>query len=263
MTRTASCAPWSTVSSSTTSSRRTPCRPTRRHAPGSHGCSDIAGTPERSELDAFESDHRAHQFTVRTIHERLFFAPLLEALGGIGPPGARSRRGATGGVRLHRRPTHARCGAASSRSGSPAARSSCSRCSRSCSSGCRRRPIPTSVSSNCARLAEGPARSASLATTFRDAPGAAERACYLLGSSRVVGDALRRHPEFVEELGDDEGLRKEKDRDELIDRGTRDAGVAARRRTPTRGPPPLQASGVAAHRQPRSPRIRAARSHRA
>ena len=35
------------------------------------------------------------------------------------------------------------------------------------------------------RLAEGPARSASLAATFRDAPGAAERTCHLLGSSRV------------------------------------------------------------------------------
>ena len=31
-------------------------------------------------------------------------------------------------------------------------------------------------------------------------PGAAERACHLLGSSRVVGDAMRRHPEFVDVL---------------------------------------------------------------
>ena len=67
------------------------------------------------------------------------------------------------------------------------------------------------------RLAEGPARSASLATTFRDAPVAAERTCILLGSSRVAGDALRRHPEFVDLLGDDDALSAEKPRAELVD----------------------------------------------
>ena len=50
------------------------------------------------------------------------------------------------------------------------------------------------------RLVEGPARSASLAVTFRDAPGAAERACHLLGCQpgRRRGPAaapgVRRHP---------------------------------------------------------------------
>jgi glutamate-ammonia-ligase adenylyltransferase len=67
------------------------------------------------------------------------------------------------------------------------------------------------------RLAEGPARSASLATTFRDAPVAAERVSILLGSSRVVGDALRRHPEFVETLADDGALGDERRRGELVD----------------------------------------------
>jgi glutamine synthetase adenylyltransferase len=66
------------------------------------------------------------------------------------------------------------------------------------------------------RLAEGPARSASLATTFRDAPGAARRACHLLGSSRVVGDALRRYPEFVDLLDDADAL-AEKSRAEMVD----------------------------------------------
>ena len=37
---------------------------------------------------------------------------------------------------------------------------------------------------------------------FREAPGAAERVCRLLGSSRLVGDALRRHPEFVPSLAE-------------------------------------------------------------
>src|SRR5262249_48872276 len=76
------------------------------------------------------------------------------------------------------------------------------------------------------RLAEGEARSASLARTFREAPPAAPsraapqaagRPCRLLGSSRLLGDALRRQPDFVEVLGDDEALAREKSRDELVD----------------------------------------------
>jgi glutamate-ammonia-ligase adenylyltransferase len=67
------------------------------------------------------------------------------------------------------------------------------------------------------RLAEGETRSTSLARTFRESPGAAERACRLLGSSRLLGDALRRQPDFVEMLGDDEWLAREKSRDELIE----------------------------------------------
>src|SRR5262249_20110404 len=58
--------------------------------------------------------------------------------------------------------------------------------------------------------------SAALATSFRDAPLAAQRACTLLGSSRVLGDALRRQPDFVEQLADDALLRAEKDRNELV-----------------------------------------------
>ena len=54
------------------------------------------------------------------------------------------------------------------------------------------------------RLAEGPTRSSALAATFRDMPGAAERTCRILGSSRMLGDALLRQPEFVELLGDDD-----------------------------------------------------------
>ncbi|MGZ4150476.1 MAG: [protein-PII] uridylyltransferase family protein, partial [Actinomycetota bacterium] len=61
-----------------------------------------------------------------------------------------------------------------------------------------------------------PARSASLAVTFRDAPGAAERTCHLLGASRVVGEALRRQPEFVDVLDDDEALAHETTRAELV-----------------------------------------------
>jgi glutamate-ammonia-ligase adenylyltransferase len=67
------------------------------------------------------------------------------------------------------------------------------------------------------RLAEGRARSGALAVAFREAPGAAERVCRLLGSSRLAGDALRRHPEFVPSLADDEVLNRAKGREELVE----------------------------------------------
>ena len=67
------------------------------------------------------------------------------------------------------------------------------------------------------RLAEGETQSIALARTFRESPPAAERTCRLLGSSRLLGDALRRQPDFVEALGDDEVLSREKSRDELVE----------------------------------------------
>ena len=60
-------------------------------------------------------------------------------------------------------------------------------------------------------------RSAALAQTFRESPRAAERTCRLLGSSRLLGDALRRQPDFVEALGDDDALSRVKSRDELVE----------------------------------------------
>ena len=65
------------------------------------------------------------------------------------------------------------------------------------------------------RLAEGPTRALAVASTFRESPTAAERACRLLGSSRVLGDALLRQPEFVDELSQAE-LGEARTRDELV-----------------------------------------------
>jgi glutamate-ammonia-ligase adenylyltransferase len=67
------------------------------------------------------------------------------------------------------------------------------------------------------RLAEGPMRASALAATFRDNPGAAERVCRILGSSRLIGDALLRQPEVVEMLGDDDWLGRPRAPAELMD----------------------------------------------
>jgi glutamate-ammonia-ligase adenylyltransferase len=172
-------------------------------------------SPERTARTRFEDEHREHQRAVRSIHERLFFAPLLETLAGAGPlsPDAAEERLAAFGFSDVERTRAA---------------------VRELADGLTRRsrvmrellpvilewlsetPDPDLGLLQLRRLVEGPARSASLAVTFRDAPGAAERACHLLGASRVVGEALRRHPEFVDALDDDAALAVETSRADLV-----------------------------------------------
>jgi len=172
-------------------------------------------SPERTALERFEAEHRDHQRAVRGIHERLFFAPLLETLAGTGPlspEAAEERLAAFGFTDVER--TRAAV--------------------RELAAGLTRRsrvmrellpvilgwlsetPDPDLGLLQLRRLAEGPARSASLSVTFRDHPGAAERACHLLGASRVIGDAMRRHPEFVDVLDDDDTLAVEATRADLV-----------------------------------------------
>jgi len=66
------------------------------------------------------------------------------------------------------------------------------------------------------RLSEGYTRSSTLARRFRETPVAAERATRILGSSRVLGLALHRQPEFVDALADDALLTSEATREDLV-----------------------------------------------
>ena len=124
-------------------------------------------SPERTALERFEAEHREHQRAVRGIHERLFFAPLLETLAGTGPlspEAAEERLAAFGFTDVER--TRAAV--------------------RELADGLTRRsrvmrellpvilewlsetPDPDLGLLQLRRLVEGPARSASLAVTFRD-----------------------------------------------------------------------------------------------
>jgi len=171
--------------------------------------------PRASALEQFEEVHRGHQAAVRSIHERLFFAPILDTLAGVGaldPDAAEQRLAAFGFVDAN----HTRAAL------------------RELTRGLTRRsrlmqqllpvildwlstaPDPDLGLLQLRKLAEGPTRAAALATTFRDMPGAAERVCRVLGSSRMVGDALLRQPEAVELLGDDDWLVRERSPGELM-----------------------------------------------
>jgi [glutamine synthetase] adenylyltransferase / [glutamine synthetase]-adenylyl-L-tyrosine phosphorylase len=154
---------------------------------------------------AFEADHRAHQAAVRSIHERLFFAPILETLAGAGPlpVGAAEERLAAFGF----------VDAAHTRAALRELTQGLTRTSRVMQQllpvildWLSETPDPDLGLLQLRKLADDATRTAALIATFRDMPGAAERVCRVLGSSRVVGDALVRQPEVVELLGNDDWL---------------------------------------------------------
>jgi glutamate-ammonia-ligase adenylyltransferase len=175
---------------------------------------DFRDAPRATAVEAFEDVQRRHQTGVRSIHERLFFAPILETLAGAGPlpPEAAEERLAAFGF----------ADAAHTRAALRELTHGFTRSSR-----LMQQLLPVildwlSVSPDpdlgllqLRKLVEGPTRSAALGATFRDMPGAAERVCAVLGASRVVGDALLRQPEAVELLGDDEWLVRERSPGEL------------------------------------------------
>jgi glutamate-ammonia-ligase adenylyltransferase len=177
------------------------------------GFRDRGGT---SALEAFDAAHHAQQTAVRALHEKLFFAPILDALAGAGPlpPGALEERLSAFGFRDVEQTHHAL---------------------QELTAGLTRRsrvmqqllpvilgwlseaPDPDLGLLQLRRLTEGYTRSATLARRFRETPVAAQRTCYVLGSSRVLGLALHRHPDYVDTLADDAALAEEATRNELVE----------------------------------------------
>ena len=172
--------------------------------------------PGATALEQFDIAHQRRQAIVRTIHEKLFFAPLLDTLAGVGAlsmDAAQERLTAFGFRDVDQ--TRAAL--------------------RELTAGLTRRsrvmqqllpailgwlsdaPDPDLGLLALRRLTEGYNRSSTLARRFRESPIAAERTCRVLGSSRVLGTALYRQPDFVDTLADDATLRTEASRDALID----------------------------------------------
>jgi [glutamine synthetase] adenylyltransferase / [glutamine synthetase]-adenylyl-L-tyrosine phosphorylase len=171
---------------------------------------------DETALDLFETDYRGYQNRVRSIHERLFFAPLLDTLAGAGPlteEAVEARLAAFGFLDV----AHTRAALQELTQGLTRRSRIMQQLLPVILSWLSSTPDPDLGLLQLRRLAEGEVRSASLAQTFRESPRAAERTCRLLGSSRLLGDALRRQPDFVEALGDDDALSRVKSRDELVE----------------------------------------------
>ena len=172
--------------------------------------------PSRSALAQFETELRRNQAIVRAIHEKLFFAPLLETLAGVGALSMEAAR-----VRLtafgFRDIEQTRAALAELTAGLTRRSRVMQQLLPAILGWLSEAPDPDLGLLALRRLTEGYNRSSTLARRFRDSPIAAQRTCRVLGTSRILGGALYRHPDFVDTLADDAALESEVGRDELAE----------------------------------------------
>lgn len=158
------------------------------------------GSPEGDAADRFDADLRRHQATVRSIHERLYFRPLLDALAGdvglLAPEAVAARLSAFGFG-----------DAARTRQAVQELTKGLRRSSRLLQQmlplllgWLADAPDPDLGLLGLRHLAWGPQRATALATAFRDSPETARQVCLLLGTSPLIGGALRRNPDMVTAL---------------------------------------------------------------
>jgi [glutamine synthetase] adenylyltransferase / [glutamine synthetase]-adenylyl-L-tyrosine phosphorylase len=193
--------------------------------------------PEASALEQFDAALLDHQRTVRAVHEKVFFRPALAAFAGAGTLSieAAEARLAAFGFR----------DASQTRAALRELTAGFSRTSRLLQQlfpllldWLSRAPDPDLGLLQLRTVAGSAGQASALARAFRDSPAAAERTCCLLGSSRVVGTAMRRVPEFPALLADDAALAAAKSTatlthealDQLAWRSTSDERAAGLRR---------------------------------
>jgi glutamate-ammonia-ligase adenylyltransferase len=173
-------------------------------------------SPRASALERFEDDRRRHAAAVRGLHEKLFYRPLLEAFGavpsGLDPEGASERLAALGFASPERAMASL----------------------RTLTSGLSRRatlmramlpvmlpwlaeaPDPDGGLAALRGLAEALGDRAAFYGMVRDNPAAAELLCTVLGTSRLLGDLLARHPELLTAMADQHRLAAARGPAELV-----------------------------------------------
>ena len=174
----------------------------------------LRGTEQAGAWEHFEATHLDHQRDVRAIHERLFFRPLLERLADTGPLSAEAateRLSAFGFVDAER----TRAAVADLGGGHGRRAQLMAQLLPLLLDWCSTTPDPDLALLQLRRLTADDEQARRVVAAFRDVPDAAERTCIVLGSSRVVGDALIRQPEMVAMLGDNSFLEHARTPDEL------------------------------------------------
>jgi len=171
--------------------------------------------PGASALERFETDRRRHAVAVRGLHEKLFYRPLLEVFGavpsGLDPSNAAERLAALGFASPDRAMAHL----------------------RALTAGLRRRatllramlpvmltwlagtPDPDGGLAALRVVAERLGHRDAFFGTLRDNPAVAELVCTVLGSSRLLGDQLARHPELLTAMAHEGGPGAARDPAEL------------------------------------------------
>ena len=158
-------------------------------------------------LEQLEAVLLLHQSTVRSIHERLFFRPLLDTLAGSAsatlPPGEAETRlaafGFTDPARTRQAVRELTRGLSRS-----------SRLMRQLMplllEWLSESPDPGLGLLGLRKLSSGPQRTTELATAFRDSPEAARRLCVVLGTSGLLTQTLEHHPDLIPALGDPDAM---------------------------------------------------------
>jgi len=177
-------------------------------------------------LARFDDQLRGHQAAVRSIHQRLFFRPLLEVFSadrqagqaapmapGLGLAAAEARLAAFGFADAER------------------TRQALRELTRGLTRSSRlmqqllplllgwlsESPNPDLGLLGLRTLAAQHHRSARLVATFRESPEAARRLCLLLGTSRLLASGLEHQPDVIPILGDDERLGPATDRAAIVE----------------------------------------------
>ena len=183
---------------------------------------------EGTAAEQLEKELRHTQATVRSIHERVYFRPLLEAFASasaadaaLSPEAAAARLSAFGFVDARR------------------TQAAVMELTRGLNRSSRlmqqllpllldwlsQAPDPDLGLLLVRNLLSGPQGNRGLAETFRDSPAAAQALCRIAGTSRLLGDVLSHNPDLVARLPDPERLTT-RDRDGLVE--SANAAVALR-----------------------------------
>jgi glutamate-ammonia-ligase adenylyltransferase len=177
-------------------------------------------SPRASAVDGFEADRRRHAVAVRGLHAKLFYRPLLEAFGavpaGLDPERAAERLAALGFANPERAMANL----------------------RALTAGLSRRatvlramlpvmlpwlaeaPDPDGGLAALGVVAERLGDRAAFLGALRDNPAAAELLCTVLGTSRLLGDLLARHPELLGAMAEERGLAGPRPVGELVAEAT-------------------------------------------
>jgi glutamate-ammonia-ligase adenylyltransferase len=167
------------------------------------GYRDTAAAPA---LEQFESTHRRHLASVRSIFERLFFRPLLDALAGRSGPLDDERLGEQLAALGFRDSGATRAAVAELTAGMSRNATQFRTLFPLLLEWLSATPDPDLGLLQLRSVADGPVRANAVVGALRDSAAAGERLCRLLGSSKLVGRSLRRHPEALADLVGDTAL---------------------------------------------------------
>ncbi|GIU84746.1 MAG: glutamate-ammonia-ligase adenylyltransferase [Acidimicrobiales bacterium] len=163
-------------------------------------------TPEGRAAQLLDADLKHTQVSVRVVHERVFFRPLLEAFagadGGMSPETASERLSAFGFTDAER----TRIAVRELTHGLNRASRLMRHLLPLLLDWLSQSPDPDLGLLQLRNLLAGPRTNQRLLDAFRDSPEIARRLCTLLGSSRMVGDGLLRNPDVVSRLAHEERL---------------------------------------------------------